>query len=56
MPMQWLHILTHPDVKDKADCFYKLQYQYTITDAYDLLECLYVLNAYKVEAERESKK
>lgn len=55
MPMQWLHVLVHPDIKDKGDCFFKLQYQYTVTDVYDLLECLYVLNAYKFEAEKDSK-
>lgn len=60
MPIQWLHILTHPDVKDKSDCFHKLQYLYTVSDAFDLLENLDVLDAYKQEAkriqERESRK
>lgn len=52
MPMQWLYILTHPDVKDKADVFHKLQYEFTIGDAYDLIECLNTLDAYKAEIEK----
>lgn len=52
MPKQWLHILTHPDIKDKSECFHKLQYVYTVSDVYDLLENLSVIDAYKAEAEK----
>lgn len=52
MPKQWLYVLTHPDVKDKSECMYKLQYQYTVSDVFDLIESLDVIDTYKVEQQK----
>lgn len=56
MPMQWLHVLTHPDIKDKSECMYKLQYQYTVSDVFDLIESLDVLDTYKIEQQKIAKR
>lgn len=38
MPMEWLQVLAHPSTKDKAGLLYRLKYDMTIADVYDLLE------------------
>lgn len=40
MPLQWMQVLAHPTVKDKAEMIRKLKYEYTIDDFYDLVEYL----------------
>ena len=38
MPIEWVSILSHPSVKDKAGLLYKLKNEYTIEDVHDLAE------------------
>lgn len=40
MPMQWINILSHPSVTEKASMLIKLKYEMTVDDVYDMLEYL----------------
>lgn len=38
MPLEWLEVMNHPSVKDKASLLMKLKYEMTIEDVHDLKE------------------
>lgn len=38
MPLEWLEVVNHPSVKDKASLLMKLKYEMTIEDVHDLKE------------------
>lgn len=38
MPLEWLEVMNHPSVKDKASLLMKLKYEMTIEDVRDLKE------------------
>lgn len=38
MPLEWLEVMNHSSVKDKASLLMKLKYEMTIEDVHDLKE------------------
>lgn len=55
MPMEWLHILLHNKVYDKASTFEKLKYDWTVDDVHDFLEVLSVQDYYQHEENERMK-
>lgn len=55
MPVEWLHVLTHPNIKNPDEVLYKLKYVYTVEDVFDLLEVLQVKDYYASELAKREK-